>query len=164
MVGNRRASFSKVRSLRIRSATQADVPAICALQGASLVETYEPFLGRTAVENFVAGGNVERYFDEHWRESTVAAVREEIVGVAVRQGALLDLVWVKPSMRSKGVGSTLMATIESQAALDGHELRLEVWTVNRRAVGFYEGRGFSVDGVVSDPVTGLEKLLMRKAL
>jgi GNAT superfamily N-acetyltransferase len=153
-----------VRSLRIRSATQADVPAICALQSASLVETYEPFLGRTAVEDFIAGGNVERYFDAHWRESTIATVREEIVGVAVRHGTLLDLVWVKPSMRSKGVGSTLMATIESQARLDGNELRLEVWTVNRRAVGFYERRGFSVDGVVPDPVTGLEKLLMRKAL
>jgi GNAT superfamily N-acetyltransferase len=145
-------------------ATQADVPAICALQSASLVETYEPFLGRTAVEDFIAVGNVERYFDAHWRESTIATVGDEIVGVAVRQGALLDLVWVKPSMRSKGVGSTLMATIESQAALDGNELRLEVWTVNRGAIVFYERRGFSVDGVVSDPITGLEKLLMRKAL
>jgi ribosomal protein S18 acetylase RimI-like enzyme len=80
------------------------------------------------------------------------------------RGTLLDLVWVKPSMRSKGVASTLMATIESQAALDGRELRLEVWTANERAVGFYELRGFSVDGVLSDPETGLEKLLMRKAL
>jgi ribosomal protein S18 acetylase RimI-like enzyme len=134
------------------------------LQSASLVETYEPFLGRTAVEDFIAGGNVEQYFDEHWRESTIATVRDEIVGVAVRHGTLLDLVWVKPSMRSKGVGSTLMETIESQAGLDGKELTLEVWTVNQRAVGFYQRRGFSVDGVLSDPVTGLEKLLMRKAV
>jgi GNAT superfamily N-acetyltransferase len=156
--------FSNVRSLRIRSATQADVPAICALQRASLVQAYEPFLGRTAVEDFIAGGNVERYFDEYWGESTVATVHDEIVGVAVRQGTLLDLIWVKPSMRSNGVGSTLMKTVERQAALDGTELRLEVSTVNRRAVRFYEHRGFSVDGVLSDPVTGLEKLLMRKAL
>ena len=35
-----------VRSLEVRSATRADVPAISALQRASLVETYEPFLGR----------------------------------------------------------------------------------------------------------------------
>ena len=134
------------------------------MQRASLVETYEPFLGRTAVEDFVAGGNMERYFDEHLGESTVATVGDEIVGVAVRQGTLLDLIWVKPSMRSQGVGSTVMDRIERQAALDGKELRLEVWTVNQRAVGFYERRGFSVDGVLSDPVTGLEKLLMRKAL
>jgi hypothetical protein len=85
------------------------------------------------------------------------------VGVAVREGTLLDLVWVKPSMRSKGIGSTLMETVEDQAALDGKELTLEVWTVNRRAVDFYERRGFSIDGTVKDPITGLEKLVMRKS-
>jgi len=133
------------------------------MQRASLVETYEPFLGRTAVEDFIAGGNVERYFEERWEQSTVATVLGEIVGVAVRQGTLLDLLWVKPSMRSKGIGSTLMDTVERQAALEGPELRLEVWTVNRRAVGFYERRGFSADGVLTDS-TGLEKLRLRKAL
>ena len=153
-----------VRSLQVRSATRADVPAICALQRASLAETYEPFLGRTAVEDFIAGGNVERYFEERWEHATVATFRGEIVGVAVREGALLDLVWVKPSMRSKGVGSTLMESVERRAALDGKELTLEVWRVNQRAVGFYERRGFSVDGTRTDQMTGLEKLLMRKAL
>jgi GNAT superfamily N-acetyltransferase len=87
------------------------------LQRASLVETYEPFLGRAAVEDFIAGGNVERYFEERWEQSTVATVRGEIVGVAVREGALLHLVWVKPSIRSKGVGSALMEIVESQAAV-----------------------------------------------
>jgi hypothetical protein len=36
--------------------------------------------------------------------------------------------------------------------------------VNRRAVDFYERRGFSVDETLDDPVAGLEKLVMRKAL
>jgi ribosomal protein S18 acetylase RimI-like enzyme len=153
-----------VRSLDFRSATRADVPAISAMQRASLVETYGSFLGRAEVEEFIAGGNVERYFEERWPQSTLATVSGEIVGVAVREGTLLDLVWVKPSMRSKGIGSTLMETVEDQAALDGKELTLEVWTVNRRAVDFYERRGFSIDGTVKDPITGLEKLVMRKAL
>jgi ribosomal protein S18 acetylase RimI-like enzyme len=153
-----------VRSLEFRSATRHDVRAICAMQRASLVETYESFLGRAAIEEFIAGGNVERYFEERWRQSTVATVRGEIVAVAVLEGTLLDLVWVKPSMRSKGIGSTLMENVEHQAALDRKELTLEVWTVNRPAVDFYERRGFSVDGTLEDPVTGLEKLVMRKAL
>jgi GNAT superfamily N-acetyltransferase len=49
----------------------------------------------------------------------------------VREGRLLDLVWVKPSMRSKGIGSALMENVEHQAALDRKELTLEVWTVRR---------------------------------
>jgi ribosomal protein S18 acetylase RimI-like enzyme len=67
-------------------------------------------------------------------------------------------------MRSKGIGTALVENVEHQAALDKNKLTLEVWTVNRRAVDFYERRGFSVEGKLVDPVTGLEKLLMRKAL
>jgi ribosomal protein S18 acetylase RimI-like enzyme len=153
-----------VRSLEFRSATRDDVPAISAMQRASLVETYESFPGPAAVEEFIAGGNVERYFDERWQQSTIATVGGEIVGVAVLEGTLLDLVWVKPSMRSKGIGTALVENVEHQAALDKKELTLEVWTVNQRAVDFYERRGFSVEGKLVDAVTGLEKLVVRKAL
>ena len=148
----------------VRSATHDDVSAISAMQRGSLVETYAPFLGREAVEDFIGEGNVERYFEGHWRQSTVATVDGEIVGVVVLGGTVIDLVWVTPAMRSTGIGSALMDTVERQAALEGHEVELEVWTVNRRAVGFYERRGFSVDGRTDDPATGLEKLVMRKAL
>jgi ribosomal protein S18 acetylase RimI-like enzyme len=74
------------------------------------------------------------------------------------EGTLLDLVWVKPSVRSKGIGAALMENVEHQAALDRKELTLEVWTVNRRAVDFYERRGFSVDGTVEDPRTASKDL------
>jgi len=116
------------------------------------------------VEEFITGGMLSGTFEERWQQSTVATVCGEIVGVAVLEGTLVDLVWVKPAMRSKGIGSTLMEIVEHHATLDGKELTLEVWTVNRRAVDFYERRGFSVDGTAEDPEMGLEKLVMRKAL
>jgi len=134
------------------------------MQRESLVETYEPFLGRMTVEEFIAAGSVERYFEERWQQATVATLHDEIVGVAVLLGALLDLIWVKPSMRSRGIGSTLMEGVEEQAARESTELTLEVWKVNRRAVDFYERRGFSVVRTLDDPVTGLERLVMLKAL
>jgi ribosomal protein S18 acetylase RimI-like enzyme len=86
------------------------------MQRTSLVETYESFLGRAAVEEFIARGNEERYFEERWQQSMVAIVCGEIIGVAVQEGTLLDLIWVKPSMRSKGIGSTLMQNIEHQGS------------------------------------------------
>src|SRR5262249_61550957 len=49
--------------LEIRPADETDVAAISAMQRASLPETYGAFLGREAVEAFVAGGNVGAYVD-----------------------------------------------------------------------------------------------------
>ena len=138
------------------------MPAIGAMQTASLPDTYGPFLGTATVDEFVAGGSVERYFEEHWPEATVATVEGEIVGVVVLLGALVDLAWVDPAFRSRGIGSALMADAERQA--DGGELRLEVWTVNERAVAFYERVGFRAADEFDDPATGLPKLVMRKSL
>jgi ribosomal protein S18 acetylase RimI-like enzyme len=148
----------------LRPATQDDVEAIAEMQQASLVETYEPFLGRAVVEEFVARGNVERYFRKRWRKATVATHRGRIVGVAVLDGTLLDLLWVDAARRSQGIGGALLEEAERQAALSGDELVLEVWRVNRRAVEFYERDGFTIVRAFDDPETGLEKLAMRKTL
>jgi ribosomal protein S18 acetylase RimI-like enzyme len=134
------------------------------MQRASLLETYEQFLGRARVEDFIAAGNVERYFDDHWREATIAVSEGAILGVAVLVGTLLDLIWVRPESRSQGVGSALMEAIERKAAAEGSVLTLEVWAVNGRAVEFYEGRGFSVSATGEDPQTGLDKLVLQKVL
>ncbi len=129
------------------------------MQRASLPETYAPFLGPEAVDEFVAGGNVERYFEEHWADTTIATVDGRIVGVVVCQGTLVDLAWVDPAFRSQGIGSALMASVEQSAS---GALRLEVWKVNERAVAFYERLGFVTAAEFTDP-TGLAKLVMRKA-
>jgi ribosomal protein S18 acetylase RimI-like enzyme len=138
------------------------VPAIGAMQEASVPDTYGPFLGRAAVDEFIGAGNVERYFEKHWPDATVATVDGQIVGVVVRLGTLVDLAWVDSAFRSRGIGSALMADAERQAG--GDELRLEVWTVNERAVAFYERLGFRAADEFDDPATGLAKLVMRKSL
>ena len=114
----------------VRPATRDDVSAIATMQKKSLPETYEPFLGRAAVEEFVAHGNVERYFEKHWRQSTVATLGGEVVVVAGLIDGLLDLIRVKPSARSKGIGAALIEAIKRRAAGEIGELTLEVWTVN----------------------------------
>jgi GNAT superfamily N-acetyltransferase len=134
------------------------------MQKASLLETYEPFLGRAPVEEFIAGGMAERYFDEHSHEATIAISGGTILGVAVLVGSLLDLIWVRPESRSQGIGSGLMEAIERRAANAGSVLTLEVWDVNRRAVAFCERQGFSVSASIEDPQTGLQKLVMQKEL
>jgi ribosomal protein S18 acetylase RimI-like enzyme len=134
------------------------------MQKASLLDTYGPFLGRAPIEEYIAAGKVDRYFEEHWRTATTATCRGEIVGVAVLVGAVLDLIWVKPEFRSRGVGSALMEAIERTAATGVGVLTLEVWRANQRGVAFYERRGYLVSQTIEDPHTGLDKLVMQKAL
>ena len=157
-------THSDFAGLELRSASRADVAAICAMQKASLLETYGPFVGRRAVEEFIAGGQVERYFDKHWYQATVVTSGDEIVGVAVLIGAVLDLIWVRPESRSQGVGTALLRAVEMKAALESDVLALEVWDVNERAVAFYEREGFSVTATTEDRETGLDKLVMRRTL
>jgi ribosomal protein S18 acetylase RimI-like enzyme len=149
--------------LELRSAKRADVAAIAAMQKASLLETYEPFVGRAAVEEFIAEGQVERYVEEHWHQATVATSGGEIEGVAVLVGAVLDLIWVRPESRSQGIGAALLRAVESRV-VESNLLTLEVWDVNQRAVAFYERSGFSVIATTEDRETDLDKLLMRKKL
>jgi ribosomal protein S18 acetylase RimI-like enzyme len=132
------------------------------MQKASLPDTYGPFLGREMVDEFIAAGNVERYFEKHWRDATVGTVDERIVGVIVRVGALIDLAWVDLAVRSQGIGSALMADAEREAR--SGELQLEVWKVNERAIALYERLGFATTEEKTDPDTGLAKLVMRKAV
>ena len=138
------------------------MPAIAAMQKASLPDTYGPFLGRETVDEFIAAGNVERYFEKHWPDATVGTVDERIVGVIVRAGALIDLAWVDPAVRSQGIGSALVADAEREAR--SGELQLEVWKVNERAIALYERLGFATTEEKTDPDTGLAKLVMRKAV
>jgi ribosomal protein S18 acetylase RimI-like enzyme len=91
----------------------------------------------------------------------VATVESRIVGVVVLRGALLDLAWVDPAFRSQGIGAELMA--DAERGVGGGELRLEVWKVNQRAVEFYGRLGYAVTEEMTDPATGLAKLVMRKA-
>jgi GNAT superfamily N-acetyltransferase len=134
------------------------------MQQASLVEAYEPFLGRTAVEEFVAGGNVERYFRERWRKATVATHRGTIVGVAILDGTLLDLLWVDAARRSQGIGGTLLEEAERQAALAEDELPLEVWRRQQAGGGVLRTTRLHDRQSVRRPETGLEKLPTRKTL
>jgi len=147
----------------LRPATHADVDAVSSMQRASLLETYEPFLGRAAIEEFIAGGHVEGYFEEHWHQATIAVSGDEIVGVAVLAGLLArpDLGAARIAVRGHRIGAHGRG--RAPGCRRNRRADVEVWDDNRRAVAFYERRGFSVRAAAEDPQTGLMKLHMRKA-
>jgi hypothetical protein len=57
-----------------------------------------------------------------------------------------------------------MEAVERKAATEVGVLTLEVWAANQRGVAFYERRGYLASETIEDPQTGLDKLVMQKAL
>ena len=75
----------------------------------------------------------------------VADLNEEPAGIAARDGAgdYISDLWVAPGREGRGVGSALLAALETAIAQAGHgTARLEVLTANARAMALYRRRGY----------------------
>ena len=74
--------------------------------------------------------------------------------------AFLSMIVVLPEYQGRGCGSRLLAETEHECIEDGMKiLAVEVRTDNRRAIKFYEERGFEVINALSDIKVILEKEL-----
>lgn len=66
-------------------------------------------------------------------------------------GVLALGIALVPAARGTGAGRALMsALIEHARSAGSHKLELEVWPENGRAIAFYAGCGFTVEGVRRD--------------
>lgn len=90
----------------------------------------------------------------------VAEERGEILGfiVAYKNGsrAYVDYLAVDPKARGRGIGTSLLETVERELAEEGVEsISLSVKGDNNKALQFYVNRGYIINGVVlilSSPV------------
>jgi GNAT superfamily N-acetyltransferase len=90
-----------------------------------------------------------------------------VVGGATGHGSLdwvfLQLLFVPPALRGRGIGSELLAKVEEFART--HEL-IGVWldTFSFQARPFYERHGYSVVGTIDDYPVGGRLFFMTKRL
>ncbi len=153
------------RSVRIRPATAADLPACADLVG------QEDLWRRYGVGR------------EKARALLQAALRGgEPVLVAVREGAVVGFVWFQvrgtfahsgyvrwiathPSVRGQGVGAKLLRAAEARILRHGPNVFLLVSHFNRRAQRFYRGLGYHRVGVLRDFVrSGVHEWIYRKTV
>ena len=113
----------------------------------------------------------EEFLREAVAEILVAEVDGAPVGFVATEGGedFVSDLWVSPANEGQGVGSALLEAVEDVVRNRGYpSVRLEVMTVNERALALYRRRGFEVtwQGVQYDKVleTDLHKTHMRKTL
>jgi ribosomal protein S18 acetylase RimI-like enzyme len=150
--------------MKIRRATQADFSDIAAIHAESWKDAYADVFPA----KFLAG-KIDRDFATHWGE--VEIQNQDIVLVAegdfpvgfaavwCRPTPFIDNLHVRPSHRSKKIGTALIKAV-AQALIDqGHKTGyLWVFESNKKAIRFYERLGGKKKEQANKTVFGYEVL------
>ena len=133
--------------MKIRHATQLDFQAIAAIHIESWKDAYSDVLPAEFLD-----WKIDSVFLKHWKEveiqnEDIILVAEEnlllgFIAVWCRPIPFIDNLHVKPSNRSKKIGSALMSAAAEKLINHGHKTAyLWVFESNQKAIRFYERLG-----------------------
>jgi len=144
--------------LTIRPAREDDRDVLVALAICTARANYMPFLGRDAIEMWMAGGGVMDHVDTHSGACRVAERDGEIVGFCVTKGPLIDLLMVAPAHQRSGIGRVLLADAEARLFAEHASIRLESFADNSAANAFYQSQGWQPYELVAGQDTGISMI------
>ena len=126
---------------QIRAAQEADIPALVEL----LVDSYRTAFGAILGPEGLKLRDHDFFrqrLSEEWPHLVVAEAPDgeegAILGLAEVRSGTLDMLFVRPTGTSRGVGGLLLAEAERLGAI-----RLECFARNTRALAFYARKGWT---------------------
>lgn len=146
----------------IRPARAADVESLVAFSKRTILACYPPFLGREAVEGYIASGAVETFFEDKLPRCFILEQDGALAGVTAHTGSNVDLLMVDVGLHHKGLGWRLMDHLEALLFESSLEITLESFTRNQQANTFYGKRGWSAVDRYDDKETGVPLIKMSK--
>ncbi len=160
----------------VRSATKEDLDAVRDLLVETWHATYDDIYGVEKVNSITGQWHsidaLKRNLAKPYSEFIIADDGADILGMAYASQrdhklSFLHQLYVHPEHQKKGVGSLLLAEVES--AFPGvFALQLEVIDRNQNAIEFYEGRGFEKTSTRIDdwgqPNSGISVIVLEKSL
>ncbi|MCY4440595.1 MAG: GNAT family N-acetyltransferase [Deltaproteobacteria bacterium] len=147
-----------LHGLTIRPAGENDRDALVTLAICTARTNYIPFLGRDAIERWIAGGGVTDHLDTHSGTCRVAERDGDIVGFCVTKGPLIELLMVAPAHQRRGIGRVLLADAEARLFAEHAVIRLESFADNSAANAFYMSQGWQPDGMAAGQDTGFRTI------
>lgn len=160
----------------VRSATKEDLSAVRDLLVETWHATYDDIYGVEKVNDITSRYHsleaLKKNLAKPYSEFIIADDGADMLGMAYASQkdhklSILSQLYVHPEHQKKGVGSLLLAEVES--AFPGvYALQLEVIDKNRNAVEFYESRGFEKTNTKIDdwgqPNSGISVIVLEKSL
>lgn len=133
--------------MKIRRARRSDLPLIAAVQAESWKDAYAGVLPAKYLTDQITADLERHWLGVEIQPDDVVLVAEQggiigFIAVWCRPDPFIDNLHVKPSHRSKKVGSTLLREAARQLIQQGHK-SAHLWVVagNHRAIRLYERLG-----------------------
>ena len=148
-----------------RNAVEEDIPELVKLGKETIAEVYGEILSEDRLEPWIKGDRMRSNVIQLWRNMIVAERESEIVAVAAYFEDKVALLWVHPAHHRKGIGSILLGIVETELKNSGHEVaKLDCFSDNERAMGFYLAQGWKPLFEEMDQEVGALKTVMAKTL
>jgi len=147
---------------RIRQAEADDIDDMIALELRTIRESYASFLGQAAVEEFIRSGAVEKFARENVSRAQVVTLDDTVAGYMVGTDNHIDQLIIDVHFHRQGLGSQLLARLESELFKDHDVLFLDTPRGNNQAIAFYQKHRWSVVGSYRDTAYGVDMIKFRK--
>ena len=146
----------------IRPAEIGDIDSLVEFSMCTIRARYTSFLGEKPIEDYLASGAVENYFQEGLPRCFVIEQDGTVAGVGAYKGFAIDLMMVDADLQGRGLGTRLLKHLETLLFEKSTELTLESFAENEQANAFYRKHGWMAIKKYKDAETGIPMILMHK--
>ena len=155
----------RMMQLEFRKAVKEDVPKLITFLKETIVEVYGQILSREILQPWVEGDRLSSDVNQLWPKMIVAEKADEILAVAASLDDKVAFLWVHPAHHRKGIGSAMLNIVETELEKSGYKTaKLECFSDNDRAMGFYLAKGWKILCEEMDEEAGALKIVMTKTL
>lgn len=151
-----------MENLTLRKAKEQEAAFLQKFARSAIDRNYRAFLGGEAVDFFIGSGASDQYIAESIGDTTLAVLRDEVVGMCVCKDDLIDLVMVRNDRQGQGIGSAFIDMV-SKGLLERYpSIRLECFEKNIKANHFYVKNGWTVEKSLFDEELGDNRIFYTK--
>lgn len=146
----------------IRQAEESDEAALLALSRIVINRNFRSFMGDEAIDGFLNSGMADAEITDALEETAVLEHNDAVIGLCIWKENLLHLIMVAPDYQGTDAAAYFIHAMCEDKLRVYHEIHLECFESNERAIGFYKKCGWELYKSEMDESVGLKRLFYRK--